>query len=271
MAGACLLTGCSAAGDRASPPVDGHLFTRLPSTYTGVRFENRLTDTRDLNVFTYRNYYNGGGVALGDLNGDGLPEIVLSSNQGGTRLYLNEGKFRFRDVTDEAGLRNKDGSWTTGVTLADVNGDGRLDIYVCKAGKVQGALRANELWINQGLNAHGVPTFVEAAAAYGIADTGYSTQAVFFDYDRDGDLDLLVINNSPRPVSSMPLENTRELRDPLGGDRLYRNDGGHFVDVSAAAGIYGSEIGLGLGVVVSDVNGDGWPDIYVANDFFERD
>src|SRR5438309_6191134 len=165
----------------------------------------------------------------------------------------------------------KDGSWTTGVTLADVNGDGRLDIYVCKAGKVQGALRANELWINQGLNAHGVPTFVEAAAAYGIADTGYSTQAVFFDYDRDGDLDLLVINNSPRPVSSMPLENTRGLRDPLGGDRLYRNEGGHFVDVSAAAGIYGSEIGLGLGVVVSDVNRDGWPDIYVANDFFERD
>src|SRR5213596_3387978 len=271
MAGACLLTGCSAAGDRASPPVDGHLFTRLPSSYTGVRFENRLTDTRDLNVFTYRNFYNGGGVAIGDLTGDGLPEIVLTSNQGGPRLYLNEGKFRFRDVTDEAGLRNKDGSWTTGVTLADVNGDGRLDIYVCKAGKVQGALRANELWINQGLNAHGVPTFVEAAAAYGIADTGYSTQAVFFDYDRDGDLDLFVINNSPRPVFTFALKNTRNVRDPLGGDRLYRNDGGHFVDVSAAAGIYGSEIGFGLGVVVSDVNRDGWPDIYVSNDFFEHD
>src|SRR5216117_3838486 len=271
MAGACLLTGCSAAGDRASPPADGHLFTRLPSTYTGVRFENRLTDTRDLNVFTYRNFYNGGGVAIGDLNGDGLPEIVLSSNQGGTRLYLNEGKFRFRDVTDEAGLGNKDGSWTTGVTLADVNGDGRLDIYLCKAGKVPGQLRANELYINQGSNAAGVPTFVEQAAAYGVADTGYSTQAVFFDYDRDGDLDLFVVNNSPRPVVSFELKNTRGLRDPLGGDRLYRNDGGHFVDVSAAAGIYGSEIGLGLGVVVSDVNRDGWPDIYVANDFFERD
>ena len=272
MSAVCLVTACSgAAGSAAAPAAGGLLFTLLPSSYTGVRFENRLTETNDLNVFTYRNFYNGGGVAIGDLNGDGLPEIVLSSNQGGTRLYLNEGKFRFRDVTDEAGLRNKDGSWTTGVTLADVNGDGRLDIYVCKAGKVQGALRANELWINQGLNAHGVPTFVEAAAAYGIADTGYSTQAVFFDYDRDGDLDLLVINNSPRPVSSMPLENTRGLRDPLGGDRLYRNEGGHFVDVSAAAGIYGSEIGLGLGVVVSDVNRDGWPDIYVANDFFERD
>src|SRR5437667_662436 len=272
MAGACLLTGCSAAGDRASPPADGHLFTLLPSSSTGVRFENRLTDTRDLNVFTYRNYYNGGGVALGDLTGDGLPEIVLTSNQGGTRLYLNEGKFRFRDVTAEAGLHSQ--GWTTGVTLADVNGDGRLDIYVCHAGsvpKANGKLRANELYINQGLNADGVPTFVEQAAAYGVADTGYSTQAVFFDYDRDGDLDLFVINNSPRPVLTFDLKNTRDVRDPLGGAKLYRNDGGHFVDVSAAAGIFGSEIGLGLGVVVSDVNRDGWPDIYVANDFFERD
>src|SRR2546422_889373 len=132
-------------------------------------------------------------------------------------------------------------------------------------------LRANELYINQGLNAAGVPIFVEQAAAYGVADTGYSTQAVFFDYDRDGDLDLFVISNSPRPVASLDLKNTRTVRDPLGGAKLYRNDGGHFVDVSAAAGIYGSEIGLGLGVVVSDVNRDGWPDIYVANDFFERD
>ncbi len=264
----CLFAGCSAASAPPPPPPDGHLFTLLPSSYTGVRFENRLTDTRDLNVFTYRNYYNGGGVAIGDLTGDGLPEIVLTSNQGGTRLYLNEGRFRFRDVTEEAGLHSK--GWTTGVTLADVNGDGLLDIYVCHAG-LDPKLRANELYINQGLDAHGVPTFVEQAAAYGVADTGYSTQAVFFDYDRDGDLDLFVINNSPRPVAGFDLKNIRSVRDALGGDRLYRNDGGHFVDVSAAAGIYGSEIGLGLGVGVSDLNRDGWPDIYVANDFFERD
>ena len=268
MSALCLLAGCSAASAPAPPLPDGHLFTLLPSSYTGVRFENRLSDTHDLNVFTYRNYYNGGGVALGDLTGDGLPEIVLTSNQGGTRLYLNEGKFRFRDVTAEAGLHSK--GWTTGVTLADVNGDGLLDIYVCHAG-LDPKLRANELYINQGLNAHGVPTFVEQAAAYGVADTGYSTQAVFFDYDRDGDLDLFVINNSPRPVAGFDLKNTRTVRDPLGGHRLYRNDGGHFVDVSEQAGIYGSEIGLGLGVGVSDVNRDGWPDIYVANDFFERD
>src|SRR2546430_2233674 len=264
----CLLAGCSGVNGSEAPLAGGRLFSLPPSSYTGVRFENRLSDTRELNVFTYRNYYNGGGTAIGDLTGDGLPEIVLTANLGGTRLYLNEGKFRFRDVTQQAGLKSK--GWTTGVTLADVNGDGLLDIYVCHAGLAP-KLRASELYINQGLDAHGVPTFLEQATAYGVADTGYSTQAVFFDYDRDGDLDLFVINNSPRPVASFELKNTRNVRDPLGGAKLYRNDGGHFVDVSAQAGIYGSEIGLGLGVAVSDVNRDGWPDIYVANDFFERD
>src|SRR5919201_5607143 len=231
----CVVAGCARRADPTPPPVDRHLFTLLPSSYTGVRFENRLTDTHAMNVFTYRNYYNGGGVALGDLTGDGLPEIVLTSNLGGTRLYLNEGEFRFRDVTEEAGLKTK-GAWTTGVTLADVNGDGLLDIYVCHAGKVEPKDRANELWINKGLNKDGVPTFVEMAAAYGIADEGYSTQAAFFDYDRDGDLDLLLINNSPRPVSSFGMRNTRHVRDPYGGAKLYRNDGGHFVDVSERAG-----------------------------------
>ncbi len=268
MSGAWLVAGCSGAGGAARDAPT--LFTRLLSSHTGVRFENRLTETRDLNVFTYRNYFNGGGVALGDLTGDGLPELLLTSNLGGNRLYLNEGGFRFRDVTEEAGVAGN-GSWATGVTLADVNGDGLLDIYVCRAGNVEGRRRANALYLNRGLNAHRVPTFVEAAAAYGIADTGYSTQAAFFDYDRDGDLDLFVINNSPRPVSTLGLQNTRRMRDPLGGARLYRNDGGHFADVSEAAGIYGGEIGFGLGVVVSDVNRDGWPDLYVANDFFEQD
>ncbi|HEV8357274.1 MAG TPA: VCBS repeat-containing protein [Gemmatimonadales bacterium] len=277
LCGTCLLCACSGAGGSArvvpgddAPPAAGRLFTRLPGSSTGVRFENRLADTRELNVFTYRNYYNGGGVALGDLDGDGLPEIVLGSNLGGVSLYLNQGKFRFRDVTREAGLTSE-GRWTTGLTLADVNGDGRLDLYVCRAGKLPGNRRANALYINQGPNKDGVPTFVDQAPAWGIADTAYSTQAVFFDYDKDGDLDLYLVNNSPRPVSSFGLRNTRRERDPLGGDKLYRNDGGHFTDVSAAAGIYGSEIGFGLGAVASDVNRDGWPDLYVSNDFFERD
>jgi hypothetical protein len=268
VSGTWLVAGCSGAGGAVRDART--LFTRLPARVTGVQFENRLTDTRELNVFTYRNYYNGGGVALGDLTGDGLPELVLTSNLGGNRLYLNEGGFRFRDVTEAAGVAGT-GSWATGVTLADVNGDGRLDIYVCHAGNVEGRRRANALYLNGGMNAERVPTFVDSAVAYGIADTGYSTQAAFFDYDRDGDLDLFLLRNSPRPVASFGLRNTRQIRDPLGGARLYRNDAGHFVDVSAAAGIFGSEIGFGLGVVVSDVNRDGWPDLYVANDFFEQD
>jgi hypothetical protein len=270
-AGIGLVTACAgAAGSANAPAVDGRLFTLLPSSYTGVRFENLLRDTRDLNVFTYRNFYNGGGVALGDLTGDGLPEIVLTSNLGGPRLYLNEGKFRFRDVTEQAGLRN-DRGWTTGVTLADVDGDGRLDIYICHAGNVAGKRRANELYIRQGQGADGVPRFVEQAAAWGVADEGYSTHAAFFDYDRDGRLDLYLVNNAPRSVVSLARQNTRHVRDSLGGDKLYRNVGGRFVDVSEQAGIFGSEIGFGLGVAVSDLNRDGWPDIYVSNDFFERD
>ena len=272
-----LLAGCTKTEHAAEPPrlatapaVDGRLFTLMPAAYTGVTFENRLTDTRDFNVFTYRNFYNGGGVAIGDLTGDGLPEIILTANQGGPRLYLNEGKFRFRDVTKEAGLDTKH-AWTTGVTLADVDGDGKLDIYICHAGQADSTQRRNELFINKGLGSDGVPTFSEEAVAWGIADEGYSTQGVFFDYDRDGKLDLYVINNSPRPVSSFGIRNTRGVRDRFGGARLYHNDGGRFTDVSAAAGIFGNEAGFGLGVTVSDVDRDGWPDIYTSNDFFEQD
>jgi hypothetical protein len=259
------------APEPSEPPAAGdELFSRLPSSYTGVRFENRVVDTPDLNVFKYRNFYNGGGVALGDLTGDGLPELLLTSNLGENRLYLNEGGFRFTDVTERAGVAGK-GSWATGVTFVDIDGDGWLDIHVGYAGDVEGERRANELYIHQGLNAKGVPVFAESAAAYGIADQGYTTHAVFFDYDRDGDLDLYLVNNSFRPANSFGLQNTRDVRDPSGGDKLYRNDGGRFVDVSEAAGIFGSEIGFGLGVAISDLNRDGWPDIYVSNDFFEQD
>jgi hypothetical protein len=277
LSGLCVIAGCSRTDVAAreartgeAPPNDGRLFTRLPSSYTGVRFENRVTETRDLNVFTYRNFYNGGGVAVGDLSGDGRPELLLTSNLHGNRVYLNEGDFRFRDVTDKAGVRGG-GFWATGVTFADVNADGLLDIYVCYAGNVEGERRANELYINKGVNPDGVPTFTEAAAAYGIADEGYSTHAAFFDYDRDGDLDLYVVNNSFRPVSSFGLRNIRHVRDRFGGHKLYRRDGARFTDVSESAGIFGSEIAFGLGVAVSDVNRDGWPDIYVSNDFFEQD
>ena len=267
---ACSRTDVSAREAGEAPPNDGHLFTRLPSSYTGVRFENRLTDTREMNVFTYRNFYNGGGVALADLTGDGLPELFLTSNQGGNKLYLNKGDYRFSDVTERAGVEGE-GFWATGATFADVNGDGLLDIYVCYAGNVTGQRRANELYINTGLDKEGVPKFTEAARAYGVADEGYSTHAAFFDYDRDGDLDFYLVNNSFRPAASFGLRNIRHIRNSLGGHKLFRNDGKRFTDVSEQAGIYGSEIGFGLGVTVGDVNLDGWPDIYVSNDFFERD
>src|SRR5215208_6370514 len=264
-----------AEGDRTAtaPAPDGRLFTQLPSSYTGVRFENRLTESREMNVFTYRNFYNGGGVAIGDLTGDGLPELVLTSNQGGPRLYVGAGDFRFRDVTDASRLRSAAGAWTTGVTFADVDGDGRLDVYLCKAGPGAPPSRANELWINQGAGADGVPHFKEMAAEYGVADEGWSTQAAFFDVDRDGDLDLFVLNNSPRPVSGFGVFYARLTPDQYGGAKLYRNDpspGGsgqarHFTEVTAQAGIYSPENAFGLGIAVGDVNRDGWPDVYTTD------
>ena len=257
---------------RPPPAADGHLFTKLPAAYTGVRFENHLTETRDFNVFTYRNFYNGGGVAAADLNGDGLPDLVLTANGTGPRVYLNRGAFRFRDVTEQTAITFKGaGAWVTGVTIADVNGDGLLDVYLCHAGNGTPEQRANALWINQGVGPDSIPRFREMAEQYGVADKGYSTQAVFFDYDRDGKLDLFVLNNSPRPVVSFSSTNTRDVRNEYGGHRLYHNEGGRFVDVSQQAGIFGSEIALGLGVVATDVNRDGWPDLYVSNDFFEQD
>lgn len=253
-----------------APVIGTTLFATMPSSYTGIQFTNQLTESEELNVFTYRNLYNGGGVAIGDLNGDGRPEVILGSNHNGPAVFLNDGAFRFRDVTSDAGITNTK-PWTTGLTLADVNGDGRLDLYVSHAGIGDAESRRNELWINEGNGADSLPRFVERASQFGIADDGYTTQAAFLDYDRDGDLDLFVVNNSPRPASSFGLRNTRKERDHNGGDRLYRQDNGRFADVSEAAGILGPEIGFGLGLGVADINGDGWPDIYVSNDFFEHD
>ncbi|TAE03061.1 MAG: VCBS repeat-containing protein, partial [Bacteroidetes bacterium] len=247
------------------------LFTLLPSEFTNIDFENTVenNDAR-FNIFTYRNYYNGGGVAICDVNNDGLPDIYLTANMKANKLYLNKGNFKFEDITEKAGVAGKK-AWATGVSVADVNGDGLLDIYVCNSGNAAGDDKANELFINQGNNSDGVPTFKEMAKEYGLADEGFSTHAAFFDYDHDGDLDLYLLNNSFRPISSFGLENIRHIRDSVGGDKLFQNNNGKFVDVSEKAGIFGSVIGFGLGVTVGDVNDDGWFDIYVSNDFFERD
>ncbi len=248
------------------------LFTLLDSSKTHVNFENKLTFHKNFNLFTYMNYHDGGGVALGDVNNDGLADIFFTSNMGKNRLYLNEGHFKFNYITNKAGVAGRKGSWSTGTTMVDINGDGLLDIYVCYSGNRKGENRRNELYINQGVDSNGVPHFKEEAAKYGLDDPGYSTQAVFFDYDGDRDLDMYLLNYHYKPLGSFDLHNDlRDKRSLLGGDKLFRNDNGHFVDVSKQAGIYGSRIGMGMGVLAGDVNRDGWPDLYISNDFFERD
>lgn len=242
------------------------LFTLLTAEETGVDFINTLDYDEKFNIYTYRNYYNGGGVGLGDFNNDELPDIYMISNTGSNRLFLNKGDLKFEDITEKSGAGGVR-SWSTGVSLVDINADGFLDIYVCNSGESEGNDRQNELFIN-----NGDLTFTEQAEAYGIGDRGYTTHASFFDYDRDGDLDLYILNNSFKAIGSFDLtQNARYTRDSIGGDKLLRNDEGHFVDVSAEAGIYGSIIGFGLGVTVGDMNNDGWQDLYISNDFFERD
>ncbi|MGN6602133.1 MAG: VCBS repeat-containing protein [Ginsengibacter sp.] len=249
------------------------MFTEVKDS--NVNFTNTLTESKSFNVFNYRNFYNGGGVAIGDLNNDGLPDIFFTSNQGPNKLYLNKGNMKFEDISKKAGFGDKK-QWSTGVVLVDINGDGWLDIYVCNAGNMfDSTLRKNQLFINN----HNL-TFTECAAKYGLDNSGYTTQASFFDYDGDGDLDCFLVNNSPIPVNTLNFANVRDL--PIsqtnvagflkgGGDHLYRNDNGHFTEVTKEAGIHGGLISLGLGVTVGDVNNDGYPDIYVSNDFFERD
>lgn len=242
------------------------LFEEISSKDSGVEFQNELSFEMNFNIFTYRNYFNGGGVALGDVNNDGLLDIYFTANLGPNKLYLNRGDFKFEDVTSQAGVAGTR-SWSTGVVMADVNGDGLLDIYVCNSGGIAGDNKQNELFINQGDG-----TFLEQAAIYGLADQGFSTHAVFFDYDKDGDLDVYLLNNSYEPIGSFnKMQNERPNRDAVGGDKLFRNDGERFTDVSEEAGIYGSVIGFGLGITIGDVNQDTWPDIFISNDFFERD
>ncbi|MDB4901838.1 MAG: repeat protein [Mucilaginibacter sp.] len=242
------------------------LFQLMPSSKTGITFNNKVTDKAGFNVFNYRNFYNGGGVAIGDVNNDGKPDIFFTSNQGSNKLYINKGNWKFEDVTEKAGLAGE-GKWHTGVTMVDINGDGWLDIYVCNSGALKTGEKGNELFINQKDG-----TFKEEAEKYSLSDKGLSTQALFFDYDHDGDLDCFVLNNSYRAIESFGYNpNMRNIRNLKGGHRLYRNDNGKFVDVSEKAGIYGSEIGFGLGVAAGDFNNSGWDDMYISNDFFEHD
>ncbi|MEP6646712.1 MAG: VCBS repeat-containing protein, partial [Saprospiraceae bacterium] len=242
------------------------LFKILNAEKTGITFTNLLHESDSLNIFTYLYYYNGGGVAIGDINNDSLPDIYFSGNETDNKLYLNKGNMHFQDITEEAGVRCH-GAWSTGVSMVDVNGDGLLDIYVCEVKRWSGAGSSNQLYIN-----NGNLTFTESAHQFGLDFSGWATQAVFFDYDRDGDLDCFLLNHSVKdPEQFKPSNITREAFDAMSGDRLYENRNGYFQDVTRKSGIYSSPVGFGLGVDVGDVNRDGWPDLYVGNDFHEND
>lgn len=256
-----VIMGCSV--DKPKP-----LFQLLPSSETNVDFKNTVTSSQDFNILEYLYFYNGGGVATGDINNDGLVDLFFTANQEANKLYLNKGNLQFEDITQSAGVAGK-GTWSAGVTMADINSDGLLDIYVSQVGDYKDAQGQNELFINNGDN-----TFTEAAEQYGLAFKGFSTQATFFDYDRDGDLDMYLLNHSIKNPEVFADAQTRYKADP-GGDKFYQNQAAQgklaFVDVTNETGIYSSTIGFGLGVAVSDVNADGWPDLYVSNDFTEND
>lgn len=250
------------------------LFERLDASETGIAFTNQLTETETANILAYEYFYNGGGVAVGDFNNDGLPDVYLTGNQVPNKLFINQGDLHFKDITEQAGAAGRTDAWKTGVTLADVNADGRLDIYVCYSGSVPAEKRKNQLFINQGPkpNDKNEVRFIEQAEAYGVADVGYSTQGLFFDYDTDGDLDLFVLNHNLRGYQRKEAAYLKKEFDADAGDRLYRNDNGsHFTDVTKEAGIISNALGFGLGVATGDMNGDNKPDLYVCNDYVEED
>lgn len=241
------------------------LFKSVPNSETGINFGNVVKESPGLNIITYEYFYNGGGVGLADFNNDGLTDIYFSGNLQPARLFLNKGNWKFEDITSKAGVGGKRG-WKTGVSIADVNGDGWQDIYLCYSGPVDREQRTNEFFIN-----NGNLTFSEKAGTMGVADSGYSTQAVFFDYDRDNDLDLFVINHNNKNLRNFDASFVKKMIDPDAGDRLYRNDNNIFTDVTIQSGIISNPLGYGLGVSVSDINNDGWPDLYITNDYVEED
>lgn len=246
------------------------IFTLLPSEKTHIDFQNIINEGLNTNVLMYEYFYNGGGVAVGDLNGDGFDDIYFTSNMQANRLYLNKKNMEFADITAIAGVAGREGPWKTGVTLSDVNADGKLDIYVCHSGNLMPEKKANELFINQGNDANGNPTFIEQAAKFGLDSPASSTNAYFFDADKDGDLDMFLLNHNIKSLPVLDEARTAALTkvdDAVSGSRFYKNDKGFFKDVTRQAGIQSSALSYGLGAGIADFNQDGWPDIYVSNDY----
>jgi hypothetical protein len=277
LAGCLFFMGCqkSSEHEEQKQAAEPGLFTLLNADKTGIDFANTLTEGLNTNILMYEYFYNGGGVAVGDLNGDGLDDIYFTANMISNKLYLNQGGMRFEDITAVAGVGGRVQPWKTGVTMADVNGDKKLDIFVCYSGNVSPESRRNQLFINKGSNAQGIPVFEEMAAKYGLADPSTSTQAAFFDYDRDGDLDMFLLNHNPKALPILDEASTAELLkkdDPSSGVRLFQNNAAtdgtpFFKDVTIKAGIHSAQLTYGLGIGISDVNQDGWPDMYISNDY----
>jgi hypothetical protein len=261
-----LLGGCSDKKKIAQP-----LFEVLESKSTGLDFSNNLSYNNEFNLFKYIYFYNGSGVGAGDFNNDGSIDLFFGSNQLENKLYLNKGNLQFKDVTKASKIK-QDGGWSTGISVVDINNDGLLDIYVCRVGNYEILQSKNQLLINQGIDAEGIPTFIDKAQDYGLDFSGFSTQAAFLDYDNDGDLDLFLLNHSVHANSTFhPRANFAGTYHPLSGDRIYRNDETLFTDVTRQTGINSTGIGYGLGIAIADVNLDGYPDIYIGNDFHEND
>jgi hypothetical protein len=246
------------------------LFSLLPPEETHVDFVNTLTEGLNTNILVYEYFYNGGGIAAGDFNNDGLVDLYFTSNLGDNKFYLNKGKMQFQDITTASRAGGRPGPWKTGVNTVDINGDGRLDIYLCYSGALPPEKRTNQLFINMGNDSQGVPVFEEKAEAYGLASSGFSNQSYFLDVDRDGDLDMLLLNHNPKNLPILNEESTANMfkqDNPEKGLRLYKQDHGKFRDVTTNAGINGSELSYGLGLGIADFNDDGWPDFYVSNDY----
>ena len=266
-----LLAGsCSTKHDKAAEEPEAPLFTLLPPDSTQVTFNNALTEGLNTNVLMYEYFYNGAGVAVADLNGDNLEDIYFTGNMADNKLYLNKGNMHFEDITAAAGVANRKAPWRTGVTIADINGDSKPDIFISYSGKVRGTNRISQLFINEGADAAGIPHFSEQAQQYGLADSSYSTQAFFFDYDRDGDLDAFMLNHNPSNLPVLDEASTAALlkqSNPAIGVRLFKNNNNYFSDVTEQSGFSSSVLTYGLGAGIADLNSDGWPDIYIANDY----